>query len=151
MGSQTELVRTSDLVGMSDSEGGYSQKEKHFTYHRLTRLHQDSGHLYLQQGTTGSGVGLEGEHHLGQERCCGKHTGVSQATGQGKDPARKQWLCQLVLTVSRLLEFGVRPFPFSMLLPAPCKEQRRELSTSQTSVLGWFRLRFPSGNAMVGK
>lgn len=56
------------VKGIWDSGGGSSPQEEPFTYHGLTRLHQVSGHLDLQQGTAGDGVGLEGEHHLGLER-----------------------------------------------------------------------------------
>lgn len=76
------------VLGIWDSGGGSSRQEEHFTYHGLTRLHQVSRHLDLQQGTAGNGVGLKGEHDLGLERGCEQQAGVSQAWAVGKTLTR---------------------------------------------------------------
>lgn len=125
-----------------------AQQEQHVTYHRLAWQHQGGRHLYLQQRTAGSGVGLEGEHHLGQERCCGRHTG---------QPGHGPWARPCRETAVR--PTGSSPFlgswssqsDFSSGSSQAPERKRREKSPRQTAAPGWFRLRFPSRNAMAGK
>lgn len=50
------------------SPQGSLEAVKYYRAHRLTRLHEGSGDLHLQQDAVGSRVGLEGEHDVGLER-----------------------------------------------------------------------------------
>lgn len=80
----------------------------YFAYHRLTRLHEGSRHLHLQQDAPCSGVGLEGEHHLGLEKGCEQQGGAPVSPeALGKALARGSWASWVVLTIPRLLQFWI--------------------------------------------
>lgn len=69
----------------------------------------------------------------------------------GKTLTRSSSWASWLLTIPRLLEFGIRLSSFFRFFPVPCKKQRREQSPSWASALGWFRLRFPCRDAMAHK
>lgn len=106
--------------------------------HRLTRLHEGSGHLHLQQDEWGR-VGLEGEHDVGLERGCEQQGGGGgQPQEEGKALGRTAGLASFSSPFlgssssgsAALLNFSSSSF---RIFPVP-SGRAREQGTAQPSV-----------------
>ena len=116
----------------------------------MTRLHEGSGHLHLQQDAVGSRVGLEGEHDVGLERGCEQQGGeVVRPRREGKALGRDSWVGQLLLTIPRLLKLWVscssKLLFIFRIFPVPWKGPRARHSSSLGSGFG-----FLPGSSVLG-